>query len=147
MIERWNSVVKSQDHVWHLGDFCMANGQHWIDIGKRLNGHKRIVPGNHDTCNIETYKAAGFQKLQGAKEMQVAGLRLLCSHYPLHVSSLFKRDANIHGHIHEKESPSSMIGEDGKVKSWFNVSVERIAYTPIHIEEVAKIIKEKISNV
>lgn len=142
MIAHWNALVKPQDHVWHLGDFCMGNPIWWLDVGPRLSGHKRIIPGNHDQVPIDIYKKAGFQKLQGAKEIQIDGLRLLCSHYPLHPSSLFNRDWNIHGHTHEKPSPPSFVDDKGKHKGWFNVSVERIGYKPIHIEDLVKQLKE-----
>ena len=102
-----------------------------------MNGHKRIVPGNHDKVGPNVYAEAGFQKLCGAKELQVAGLRLLCTHYPVHESSLFNRSASIHGHIHEKEPPTLRH---------YNVSVERIDYTPLHVEELAKRVKERLEQ-
>ena len=135
MIQAWNDTVKPEDHIWHLGDFCMAGPQHWANVGQRLHGHKRIIPGNHDKVSITTYKDAGFQKLCGAKELQIGGLRLLCTHYPAHESSLFNRDASIHGHTHEKEPPTLRH---------FNVSVERIGYKPLHVEELAKIVKGRL---
>ena len=137
MIQAWNDTIKPEDHVWHLGDFCFGSAQQWEDVGKRLNGHKRIVPGNHDKVQIDVYRKAGFQKLCGAKELQVAGLRLLCTHYPVHESSLFKRDACIHGHIHEKEPPTLRH---------YNVSVERIDYRPLHVEELAKRVKLRLEQ-
>jgi calcineurin-like phosphoesterase family protein len=44
MIESWNSVVTDEDTVWHLGDFSFKG----YEMVKRLNGHKKIVAGNHD---------------------------------------------------------------------------------------------------
>ena len=140
MVEQWNATVKPQDICWHLGDFCMGHPNNWAEIGPRLQGHKRIVPGNHDQVGLDLYKKAGFQKMQGAKEIHVAGMRLLATHYPVHDSGLFSRDGNIHGHIHEKQVMRAGYEPDYR---YFNVSVERINYTPVHIEEVAKLIKEK----
>ena len=60
---------------------------------------------------------------------------LLFSHVPIHPSGL-KRGApdsdapvmtNVHGHIHQNPSP------DGP---YFNVSVEAMNYTPIHIDDL-----------
>ena len=136
MIEMWNQTVKPEDHLWHGGDFCMGNDQHWLDIGPRLNGHKRLIPGNHDKLqHAYNFRAAGFEKVCGAKEIQVAGLRLLFTHYPVHDSCLFKRDGNVHGHTHQNEPPSLRH---------FNVSVERLGYKPMHIEDLAKIVKERL---
>lgn len=150
MIELWNQTVKPEDHVWNLGDFMMgSNGwarEECISIAKRLNGHKRLILGNHDCLDVRTYRDAGFQKVVGAKEIQVAGLRLLCTHYPAHESSLFKRDGSVHGHTHEKPDLPSVVGSDEKLKSWMNMSVERTGYKPVHIEEIAKLMKEKLTN-
>ena len=138
MIQAWNDTVKPTAHVWHLGDFCMAGPEHWIGVGKRLNGHKRLVLGNHDIVqHVSTFKDAGFQKVQGAKELQIAGLRMLCTHYPVHESSLFKRDCNVHGHIHQNNSPSLRH---------YNVSVEKISYRPIHVEDLAKRVRLQLAE-
>ena len=147
MIQAWQDTVKPQDHVWHLGDFMIhQNGwarEECIKIGKRLAGHKSLVLGNHDRLDVRTYRDAGFQKVLGAKELHTQGMRLLFSHYPLHQFSLFKRDACIHGHIHEKASPPAILDHDGKIKRWFNVSVERIGYKPIHVDELVKLLQEQ----
>lgn len=45
MIDNWNSVVKPDDVVFHLGDFAFADPENFLD---RLNGRKRLVLGNHD---------------------------------------------------------------------------------------------------
>lgn len=39
MIENWNSVIKSQDQVYHLGDFAFARTPTVETLLKRLNGH------------------------------------------------------------------------------------------------------------
>ncbi|MFK5282029.1 hypothetical protein ACI3PL_20975, partial [Lacticaseibacillus paracasei] len=56
----------------------------------------------------------------------------IVTHYPIHIDSNHpKKFINIHGHIHEK-----VIDFDRG--PWFNISVERINYTPIHIDEIIK---------
>jgi calcineurin-like phosphoesterase family protein len=59
---------------------------------------------------------------------------LLLTHVPVHSSSLHKTGRkgqpdftlqNIHGHIHNRESPSG---------PYVNVSVEAIGYIPVNIE-------------
>lgn len=125
----------------------MAGPEHWISIGKRLNGHKRLVLGNHDQVqHIKTFTEAGFQKVQGAKELQIAGLRMLCTHYPVHESSLFKRDCNVHGHVHANPDITPKVSKEGQVKCWLNVCVERMHYRPVHIEDLAKLIKQRRSE-
>lgn len=118
MVLRWNSVVTPEDHVWHLGDVTMGNN---LAIVKELNGHKRLLLGNHDRCTIEQYKQAGFQKVQAYRFCDRWGI---LSHIPLHPDTVGSR-INIHGHIHERD-------EFGP--QYRNVSVERINYTPVLLD-------------
>lgn len=49
LVENWNSVVRSKDTVWHLGDL---NWTHTASMWKhKLNGNVRFVKGNHDRSN------------------------------------------------------------------------------------------------
>ena len=52
MIQQWNSVVKKNDTVYHLGDFSLCISPEEVkDIVSQLNGNIRLVKGNHDTWN------------------------------------------------------------------------------------------------
>ena len=42
LTEKWNSVVKPQDHVWHGGDFGSFSAK------RHLNGVINLIVGNHD---------------------------------------------------------------------------------------------------
>jgi len=44
----WNGVVGADDDVWVLGDFAMGTLDRSLPIGRRLNGTKHLVVGNHD---------------------------------------------------------------------------------------------------
>src|SRR5271165_3310117 len=47
LIEAWNSVVKPDDEVFHLGDFSLAFRP--VEVyTRRLNGMKHLIVGNHD---------------------------------------------------------------------------------------------------
>lgn len=48
LIERWNSVVKPRDIVYHLGDAIMGDFRAGVEKMQRLNGQLILVPGNHD---------------------------------------------------------------------------------------------------
>lgn len=135
MIENWNSVVKDGDIVYHLGDVYFGEaGRHALS---KLNGRKRLILGNHDNGKdalLQKY----FQKIMVWRMFPEFGL--LLTHVPVHDSSLeryygdthtgaekFDHLTNVHGHIHNKPSPSPLHR---------NVSVEMIDYTPINIEEL-----------
>lgn len=122
MVERWNSVVRPGDKVYHLGDVAMRK-EH-LSIVRRLHGQKRLVRGNHDIFDTRLYIEAGFKEAYGVRVL--AGM--LLSHFPVHPSSVGRFLGNVHGHIHERPSP------DGP---YLNVSVEAVAYTPITLEDAA----------
>lgn len=48
LIDAWNSVVKDQDIVWHLGDFAAGDDKRTAQIFQQLRGRKRLILGNHD---------------------------------------------------------------------------------------------------
>ena len=121
MIERWNSVVRPGDKVYHLGDVFVDDGHKAL---KRLNGHKRLILGNHD--NIKSpYLYNSFNKIMMWR--QFPEFNCVLSHTPLHESSMFKIGYNLHGHIHQHASPSARH---------INCCVEVQDYTPRHIEEL-----------
>lgn len=131
LIDRWNAVVQPSDHIYHLGDVAMKiSATQMIAIGKRLNGHKRLVLGNHDRFNMQAYREAGFQDIYGMRRLFDVWL----THAPLHPGSIGKALGNVHGHIHEKPSPAG---------PYLNVSVERMNYTPVPLEWAIARLKEE----
>lgn len=83
MIERWNSVVKPGDKVYHLGDFAMGPKDEHYKFITRLNGKKRLIVGNHDDVkHLSPY----FQKVYMWRQWREFGL--LMTHVPVHPSTL-----------------------------------------------------------
>jgi calcineurin-like phosphoesterase family protein len=139
IIERWNSVVKTGDTVYHLGDVVMGKDKlDWMNKNwSRLNGSKRLIVGNHD--DIKFLVGGGFfQKVSMWRIFPEFGL--MFSHVPLHINSLYRypsKDStekfepeillNVHGHLHQNPSPEG---------PYRNVCVETVNYTPINIEEL-----------
>lgn len=139
LIANWNDVVRPEDHIYHLGDVTMWRGgrqveERFIRLIRRLNGHKRLIMGNHDHLPIRAYVEAGFEKIRGAGQWYGNGL--LFSHYPVHPHDLgFRVKANVHGHIHEKPAPPA-VHTDGGIKRYINVSVEAVNYRPVEIDSL-----------
>ena len=135
MVRRWNNIVKPEDKVYHLGDVHMGATRGYIDdLLSKLNGHKRLILGNHDNGKDQLL-LKHFEKIDVWRMFPEFGL--LFTHVPVHESALFRGKTgneekpnkllNIHGHIHTNPSPS---------KDHRCVCVEQINYTPIHIEEL-----------
>lgn len=127
LVENWNSVVKDEDIVYHLGDVYMGiNGR---DSLAKLKGRKRLILGNHDNGK-DQFLHKTFQKIMVWRMFPEFGL--LLTHVPVSYTTLGEPGndrvlTNIHGHIHQNKSPM------GRYR---NVCVEQTDYTPINIEEL-----------
>ena len=57
LINKWNSVVRKQDTVYFLGDFCLKNKEYTENILRQLKGKKFLIRGNHDKSlnGLENY--------------------------------------------------------------------------------------------
>lgn len=134
MVERWNSVVRHNDTVYHLGDVhfgASLNEKSNRSILSRLNGRKYLCLGNHDNpadpTLYEHFKKVTFWNY--LKEFDAS-----LSHIPLHESTLGEGRAGpntigIHGHIHRNPPPSNRH---------INVSVEWINYTPVEVSSLLR---------
>ena len=141
MIERWNARVSREDIVYHLGDVCFGGIARFNEIASRLNGHKRLVMGNHDRYDIGVY-TKHFRIKPGGRHFgsDVTGcdVSFLVSHIPLHPNSVRNSHTtgpvfNLHGHLHKKKLEGPYL----------NVCVENTEYAPISMEEVVRLLNEK----
>jgi len=137
MVERWNNIVSPSDTVYHLGDvFINKKSLHHI---KRLNGHKRLIRGNHDIFDDKLYYEVGFDKIVAYR---VFVDEFVFSHIPLHpdcISDRFK--CNVHGHTHSNIVTRTIVTEQGVEQKevdprYLCVSVEHTNFAPISFEEV-----------
>lgn len=138
MIDRWNSVVRNNDIVYHLGDF--AFGRHNISIAERLKGKKKLIMGNHDSYPASDYLKY-FDKLYGVVFYE----RCILSHVPVHQNGLGKRwILNVHGHLHSKNVMCTNIicGKPHPDNNYFNVSCEQNNLTPINAEVIRERLRE-----
>lgn len=135
MVERWNSVVKPGDVVYHLGDVAM-NRRHIKTMGL-LNGSKRLILGNHDIFDHSDYTPY-FKRLHGSYKLD----DLLLTHIPVHRDSVARwSSCCVHGHLHDKEVMKVIDGTSVPDPLYINVCVEHTDYRPIALYEV----KERIS--
>lgn len=130
LIENWNSVVRSNDIVYHLGDFAFYRKQDAYDIFERLKGIKVLIRGNHDS---KTYKYENiFSKVVDYLELtEYTENRLILSHYPFYTwRNRHKGSLMIHGHTHLKTISNPVVANR------LCVSVEATGYFPISLEEL-----------
>lgn len=154
LVENWNSVVKEDDLVFNLGDFCWSECSIvWSKLIDKLNGRQILIKGNHDHPKtlqklsdkyslIEVWKPGSnfpiknLNKLfmiRESLEVRHNGERFLLNHYPqAHYVGQYHSVRQIFGHTHEKSCAYS--------PNHYNVCVERNLYRPVSLEEVGMLL-------
>lgn len=145
MVNKWNSVVRPGDKVYHLGDVVMKTGAWAFEIINRLNGNIVLIKGNHDRARLNVY-ANHFKDVRSEIHMKTGeGDMVVFSHRPIRLAGMDSLTFNVHGHIHQN------IIDDMR---YINMSVEAINYTPVnwndlsrHILERKRIIEKELQKV
>ena len=129
IIYNHNSVVKKSDEIYFLGDVAIE--LEYLQLLSRMNGKKKLVRGNHDIFHINHYLKY-FDDICGTVTFVD---NFILSHIPLHPNCVSQRFVtNVHGHLH-----NNIIKDD----KYFNVSMEKINYTPIEHSELIKQINKR----
>ena len=138
MINRWNSVVKPKDTVYHLGDFSLANR---VDhIFKQLNGTVYIIRGNHDRwVNKNAFfpitKEGSVFLIPAQYELKHMGETIVLSHYPMiSWNKSFHGSWHLFGHVH------GILNPYGKS---LDVGVDTHEFYPYSFEEVKSIMDNR----
>lgn len=129
LINIWNSIVKKEDIVYHLGDFCLSNKEKTSNIVKQLNGKKILIMGNHDQRRtVKWWKECGFDDVYREPIWYIENKVLLC-HDPIAGMYVPEDVVVVHGHIHSKK-----IACYGT--RFINVSVENTNFKPIELDSI-----------
>ena len=129
LIQNWNSRVKPEDIVFHVGDFCFKGAERspksYIE---QLIGQIIFIKGNHDTHNSVKTCIEDIRIHLGGKE-------LLLIHNPN--ETYFGFDLTLVGHVHQKWKFKS---SSYKKLTWdmCNIGVDVWDFHPINIEEILK---------
>ncbi|WP_270366394.1 hypothetical protein [Microbacterium algeriense] len=152
MVEQWNMHVRPDQVVLHLGDLALGPIEQSVGVTSQLNGHRLLVPGNHDRVSLATqsnraverfrllYEEAGWTVLPEVRDGYRLGTRLRASHYPYvgDTTGVERHRAHrplddgtrlLHGHTHDRE-----YGPHGSHE--FPVGVDAFAYAPVPFELV-----------
>jgi calcineurin-like phosphoesterase family protein len=127
MIDRWNSVVKPEDEIWHLGDFAVRQSAERVDsLLDMLYGSKHLVAGNNDDAAVTGCN--GWQSLQQYAELVIDDIRLVLCHYPFRIwRDMGKGAINLHGHSHGRLKP---------LTRQYDVGVDAWDFRPVPLEQV-----------
>lgn len=132
LVENWNNTVGKTDRIYHLGDFSFGNRDQTLSVLQRLNGHKHLLRGNHDSTldTVVRQNPHLVESYDHYKEIKVAGQRLVLFHYPI-VSwhDVHHGSWHLHGHCH-----GQLRFDNGPM---MDVGVDVTDYRPISYDEVA----------
>lgn len=123
IIRRWNAVVKRDDIVWMLGDFCFGKRENVQEVFPKLNGRINLVMGNHDHHKVEFYQSVGFHRVYDRPV--IINKFVILSHAPLEFLNSNCPFYSVFGHIHDSDMYKTFT------KNSCCVCVERHNYTPV----------------
>jgi calcineurin-like phosphoesterase family protein len=117
MVARWNEAVRSDDDVWHLGDFALRiRAAEAGALLRSLNGRKHLITGNNDPPEI--IRLGEWSSVQAYAEITVESHRLILCHYAFRTwNGMANGTLNLHGHSHGRLKPLSRQTDVG-VDCW-----------------------------
>ena len=145
IIKNWNEVVGPNDIVYHMGDLMLGDNTHGIECVKRLNGHIKLIRGNHDTdARWKLYATLPNIELIGwAEAIKYKKYQFYLSHHPTMTSNLEKAPhlrmhlINLYGHTH----PMSKFYQD--MPYMFHVGLDSNNNRPILLDDAIELVKEE----
>lgn len=147
IIKNWNSVVKPEDTVYHLGDVGMGKRWEIVKCFNDLNGHIHWILGNHDKKAKEWGELKKrFVSISSYKEIRVDDpeadyrgnkyQKIVLFHYPIHSWNGMHHGAwMLAGHTH-----GTFYVPDNKI---LDVGMDCWNYTPVSYEQVKNFMKKR----
>ena len=145
VIENWNSVVGPDDTVYHLGDVMLGDTEYGMSCLAQLNGHIKIIRGNHDTdrrwalyATLPNVELVGWAEVIKYKKYQ-----FYLSHHPTMTSNLDKAPylkmhlINLFGHTHQQK----MFYDD--TPFMFHVGLDSNGNKPVLLDDAIEIMKQE----
>jgi len=144
LITNYNSVVRPEDTVYHLGDFAFMPVDKVLSILSRLNGNKFLMFGNHDKVirgAVGAFKPK-FHTISDYMEINVDGTKIVMCHYPMLTWNGSGRGSiMLHGHAHGNTNYGHL--KDAKI---LDVGVDCHNYFPLSADDMFRIMSKKIAE-
>lgn len=158
IIKNWNKVVTKDDTVYILGDISLKNDPNLLtEQLLKLNGHKHLILGNHDTAKIHAkYLNMGiWESMSEYRSIKILAnngklYECILFHYPIleynHAFNMTEnskvgRPIHMYGHIHNMNNYDEIYKQLGfrGVHVGLDVSDKypnTKPYTPINFENI-----------
>ena len=149
LIENWNSVVGSDDLVFHLGDFSVGGAAEWTSLLNILNGEIFLILGNHDMNNVDQGFMRRFKRVSMQMLISIGKQRIYLNHYPfLCYGGAYRNTWQLFGHVHTNQQSTGL--DSPRLKQLFptqyDVGVDNNNYYPVSFGKVSEIIQQQITN-
>lgn len=153
IIERWNGKVKKEDTVYILGDVSWHSNEKTIELLGRLNGHKNLIIGNHDSKALNSSSVRNkFENGYHYFEVPApGGSGIVLCHYPI---PCFKNHYygwyHFYGHVHTGFEHNMMLSVKNDMEALYDMPCNMwnvgcmmpyMDYTPRSFEEIVQNIK------
>lgn len=122
IVSRWNSNIRPDDTVYHLGDFAFGPVELQTSLLGKLNGNKILIRGNHDGSQARCEKA-GWKFVCDGLLINLSGLAILLIHDP---SGCDKDRLLVHGHTHKPSDRNNRVCVSCNVHNYIPVSEKQI---------------------
>lgn len=152
IINNWNSIVKKNDIVFHLGDFGFCDSKKFSDIIKKLNGKIYLITGNHDRKMLKDGSMKLFCFVGPELYISVNGQKIYLNHKPFLCfdGSYGRTDKTwtwqLFGHVHSGPRDNTGLDHQRLVNLFptqYDVGVDNNNYMPISFDKVKTIITEQ----
>lgn len=141
ILDNFNSLVKKKDRVYFLGDFSMQY-KFVKQVFGSLPGKWFMIRGNHDEGWWNRFLRDFGNKIEGwwdLKEFNFNKQKIIMCHYPMSSwKKSFQGSWHLHGHSHGNKFSNNKLRMD--------VGVDVTNFKPINLDDVFKIMNEKIST-
>jgi calcineurin-like phosphoesterase family protein len=139
ILERLNSLVKTNDILYFLGDFCIGSKARAAELRRQIRCKKIFaVPGNHDKDTRKLTQE--FSWLGDLAEVSINGQRIVLCHYAMRVWNHSSHGAwHLYGHSHGRlPSLDASLSMD--------VGVGTHEFRPWHFDEIRDRMKERAAS-
>ena len=153
IVKNWNSVVRSNDDVYVLGDLCLGGGGPEAlaenkALIESLNGRLHIIRGNHDTePRVRMYATCAnvVDIIKWADMIHYKGYHFYLSHFPtltgnLEKESLRQCTCNLFGHTHQ----TTNFHLD--MPFLYHVGVDSHNCYPMNLDDIIEEMKAKVKE-
>jgi len=145
LIKNWNSCVKENDEIYHLGDFAWQPSPTYLKtLISRLNGRKHLILGNHDKQKLYEHLNM-FESIKLYDKISIDGYRVILFHYPIaDYECMYNKSIHLYGHVHNNRS--LMDNLDTSKYYAYNVCYDANGLKPVSFNQIKEHFKLNTFN-